>query len=358
LRDYAFCNCYRVLDRVSQYIVAEVIEKGPQDYVEVVFRVTLFNLFTKTETWELLQDELGPLRWSTYDHDKYVAVLDEAKRQGVTIYTAAFQKFPHQFEKTHHHINHLFLLENMMANEFPYKLTKAKNLADVYDYIVSYPGMGEFNTYQLLVNLSYTNILNFHRNDFVVAGCGAISGLTKMFGPSFKNQYKEDKSFAETVLRWLTDHQEVYFERLGLEFSGLGPDRLPLDVSDLEHSTCELDKYCRKAHPNIKGTSKSFRIKQVFNPKSPPSEPVLPKAWSHPKRRVPRVQQRLLKVEKRYEVQCIRNHKVDAQGNKLYHVFWVGYKDSEATWEFESSLLLDAPNAVKDYLASIKNKTR
>lgn len=44
LQNHKFCNTFRILDRGSQYLVTEVIEKGPQDLEEVTFRVLLFSL--------------------------------------------------------------------------------------------------------------------------------------------------------------------------------------------------------------------------------------------------------------------------------------------------------------------------
>lgn len=50
LQSYFFCNTFRVLDKLSQYIIREVIEKGPQNPEEIAFRIILFNSFTKIET--------------------------------------------------------------------------------------------------------------------------------------------------------------------------------------------------------------------------------------------------------------------------------------------------------------------
>jgi hypothetical protein len=45
---------YPAADRVSQYVIREVIYAGVQDPEEVVFRVLLFKFFNRVETWELL----------------------------------------------------------------------------------------------------------------------------------------------------------------------------------------------------------------------------------------------------------------------------------------------------------------
>ena len=42
LRTHRFTNCFRAADRVSQYLIANVIYTGPQEPTEIVFRTLLF----------------------------------------------------------------------------------------------------------------------------------------------------------------------------------------------------------------------------------------------------------------------------------------------------------------------------
>lgn len=66
LAKFKFTNAYRVLDRTSQYLVGEVIRKGDQSPRELFFRILIFKLFNKIETWELLRWHLGEIRYSEY----------------------------------------------------------------------------------------------------------------------------------------------------------------------------------------------------------------------------------------------------------------------------------------------------
>src|SRR5262249_18173428 len=65
LRTYKFTNAYRASDRVSQYLIRNVIyrEDLPSTAVEVFFRIMLFKLFNKIQTWELLESEIGPITY-------------------------------------------------------------------------------------------------------------------------------------------------------------------------------------------------------------------------------------------------------------------------------------------------------
>ena len=320
--------------------------------MEVVFRVVLFNLFTKIETWELLVKNLGPLTWAKYSRSSYMKVLSSAASGGMTLYTGAFIKPAPRFGYAENFRNHLCLLEVLMENDFPGKLLSAPYMADVFEYLVSFPSMGEFSAYQLMLSLSYTNVLNFHRDDFVITGPGSMSGLKKLFGRSM-DEGSRDPNFAIEVMRYLANTQKQHFKRLGLEFSGLGPKKLPMDVADIEHTLCEVDKYCRAAHPQLKG--KRTNITRNFEPSRHGSiqGSVLPSAWSHPSRKTPRIRpDKNLVIDKRYTISAIKDHKNGPDG-MVYLVYWVGYSAKDATWEPEELILADAPIALYEYKAKI-----
>ncbi|KAL0952731.1 hypothetical protein HGRIS_006962 [Hohenbuehelia grisea] len=351
LREHFFCNTFRVLDKVTQYIISEVIEKGNQSPQEVVFRVVLFNTFTKIATWELLQARIGKLTWASYKREAYADVLLDAKNSGQTLYTCAFQKPAPKFGHDDLFMNHLELLEMLMNSDLAGYIASAQYIVEIYEFIISFPGMGPFNSYQLLLNLSYTSVAHFHSNDFVVPGIGAISGLTKLFGKSFTIAYKDDPEIAPAIIRYLVRTQNSHFERLGLKFPGLGPKNLPMDVADMEHAVCEVDKYARLAHPSIKGTTNRTRMKRSgFTPASDlPKVPHTPKAWSHPKRAVERVRAEPAEINLRYVIQAIDDHRETEHGDVEYHVKWWGYGPEDSTWQAEWALLEDAPDAVAEY---------
>ena len=115
---YKFTNAYRASDRVSQYLIRHVIyrddlSKSPH---EVFFRILLFKLFNKIETWELLEGALGPITFEDYRFAAYDAVLSRAMQTGRRIYSAAYIMPPggRAFGRKAKHQNHLLLLEHMM----------------------------------------------------------------------------------------------------------------------------------------------------------------------------------------------------------------------------------------------------
>ena len=75
---HKFTNAYRASDRVSQYLIRNVIYHGDQSVSEVFFRTILFKLFNKIETWELLRSQLGEITWEGYSFDRVDLVLSDA----------------------------------------------------------------------------------------------------------------------------------------------------------------------------------------------------------------------------------------------------------------------------------------
>ena len=62
LQQYKFCNSYRVNDRVSQYLLKNVIyNENIYEDEDMLFRIILFKLFNKEATWELLVNEFGDI---------------------------------------------------------------------------------------------------------------------------------------------------------------------------------------------------------------------------------------------------------------------------------------------------------
>ncbi|KAK7440013.1 hypothetical protein VKT23_017266 [Stygiomarasmius scandens] len=352
LQEWWFCNTFRILDRVSQYLVREVIEKGSQDPTELVFRIALFSTFTKPATWELLTEELGPLEWARYKRKDYQRVLSKAKANNITLYTGSFQKPAPHFEYKDVFMNHLLLLEVMMDKDLPGKIQSAEYMAEIYEFMESLPGMGPFNTFQLLLNLSYSDVMHFSNMDFVVPGLGAVSGLVKLFGPSITRAKEADPDIEVAVIRWLARNQTDHFRRLQLK-----PPKLkgrPMDLADIEHALCEVDKYCRLAHPKIKGTSSRTELRKKYNVSDylHLPMPMIPKAWSNPKRRIERrwPDGSIPKCQKQYTVDSLLAHRRMEDKSVEFLVHWYGYdRPGDDTWEPEWSLLEDSPLVVEEY---------
>jgi hypothetical protein len=271
---YKFTNAYRASDRVSQYLIRRVIYRDdlPKSPREMFFRILVFKLFNKIETWELLERALGPITFEDYRFAAYDEVLGGAMCAGHRIYSAAYIMPPGSsaFGWRAKHQNHLMLLERMMADRLPERLAHTRSMQEGFEKLRAYPTVGDFLAYQFITDLNYSELTDFSEMDFVVPGPGARDGLRKCFAePGGLNEPE--------LIRLVADLQEQEFERLGLDFESLWGRRLQL--IDCQNLFCEVDKYARVAHPQITGKTGRARIKQKFAPKSMSIDLFYPPKW-------------------------------------------------------------------------------
>lgn len=269
LRHHRFTNCYRAADRVSQYLISQVAYQGDQHPVEVVFRTLLFKFFNRVSTWDLLQRTIGELAWSSFNHAVFDQVLTQAFNSGQRLYSAAYVIPPPRLGSVHKHSNHLSLLEHMMRDNLATKICAVRTMRDAFSFLRSYPATGDFLAFQFLIDLNYSAALDFDEMSFVVPGPGARDGLRKCFGAAATGIEAE-------LIRYVSDTQDEHFARLGLSFHGLRGR--PLQLIDCQNLFCEVSKYARVAHPQVRGISGRSRIKQRFTP-----VPERPTAWFPPK---------------------------------------------------------------------------
>lgn len=273
LTKYKFTNAYRASDRVSQYLIRNVIyESEDQTPREVFFRTVLFKLFNKIDTWELLKNEFGQIRYSEYRFDDYDRVLSRAFIAGARIYSAAYiMPAAKAFDSgPRKHSSHLRLLESMLNQHLPERLSEAASMKDAFNLLRSFPMLGDFLALQLVTDLNYSTLMNFSEQEFVVPGPGARDGIRKCF--SDMGDFNESD-----VIRWAMDRQSVEFDRLGLAFRSLWGR--PLQLIDCQNLFCETDKYARLAHPDVVGLSGRTRIKQMYRQTSRPIAYWYPPKW-------------------------------------------------------------------------------
>ena len=274
INSHRFTNVYRAADRVSQYLIRNVIynENLPDSPKEILFRILLFKLFNKIDTWELITSRIGPITYEGYNFEKYDKILMEALSKGTKIYSAAYimpsgKSF---FGYDRKHSNHLKLIEYMLEKNLDEQLVRARRMQQAFDIIKSFPSLGDFLAYQILIDINYSDLIDFPESEFVVPGPGARGGISKCFADT------GGLNFAE-IIKLVTDRQEREFERLNLTFKTLWGRRLQL--IDCQNIFCEVDKYARIKHPEIKGDSDRVKIKQKYKINATPINLWFPPKW-------------------------------------------------------------------------------
>ena len=273
LERYKFCNVYRAADRVSQYLIHDVIYTDVKaDPADMFFRIVAFRLFSQIDTWRGLVERLG--RQPVLEDlagGAFTAALDDIRRVHGKLYTHAFILCAADAYKVGaKHLNHAALLRDMFFESgLAAFLLNAQSLQAIVRRLMDFPLIGRFMSYQIAIDLNYSPLVNFDEDDFTLAGPGALRGIAKVFADTAG--YTPE----QIVLR-MVDRQEDEFARLGLDFPGLFGRRL--HAIDCQGLFCETDKYLREAAPQL--TSARSRIKAQFLPaREPPAPLFFPPKW-------------------------------------------------------------------------------
>jgi len=256
LQTYKFCNAFRASDRVSQFLIRNVIYQTGFTSEDMLLRIILFRFFSKIETWQLLEGTHSQICVATFAPDDFGETLDQALARKEAIYTNAFILCANNaYGYSRKHRNHLALVAAMLESQLPRRIATAKSLEEVYHLLIDYPLIGPFMAYQLAIDINYSELTDFDECEFTMPGPGAIRGITKCFLDL------GSRSMAG-IIHWMADGQEQEFDRLGLTFQSLFGR--PLHAIDCQNLFCEVDKYARVTFPQL--SSNRVRIKAKFKP--------------------------------------------------------------------------------------------
>ena len=162
--EYKFTNPYRAADRVSQYLIRDVMHLGGQAAYsdpnmqdlftpdEVFFRTIIFKMFNRIDTWQWLNvDVVGPTITS---YDLYIGhcnhVLKRLVDNGVPVYTSAYMtpSPPQSMGGKQKYEAHLDILQQMLAESVPDRIQQCASMAGAYAILRTYPMIGDFLAYQ------------------------------------------------------------------------------------------------------------------------------------------------------------------------------------------------------------------
>jgi len=269
---YRFTNPWRASDRVSQFLIREVIyTPQPMRAEDQITRIVLFRLLSRPATWRALEQRHGPITGATLRGQRLATSLDQLRREG-PIYTSAFilcANKAYGFDQKHR--NHIALVREMLrGGRLSRALARARSLRSVYEALGAFPLIGPFMAYQLAIDLNYSELIDFCEDEFTVPGPGAERGIRKIFPDASRHEMPR-------LIHGMVDEQEQACASLELVLPRLAAHRR-LHAIDCQNLFCELDKYARVAFPDI--TSNRTRIKARFEP-SPEAlpEPFYPPKW-------------------------------------------------------------------------------
>lgn len=272
LSQYRFTNAYRASDRVSQYLIRNVIYKAGFAPRDTLFRILIFKFFNRIETWELLNANGIGFRLKEFDWNRASAILAREMLERRTIYSAAYIMPPGRArgQRGLKHESHLGIIKEMMRSDLLDRLVDSPSMEDAYTTLRRHPLMGPFLAYQLVTDINYSELTSYDEMQFTVAGPGARSGIKKCFS-------RRDGLTDEDIIKVVAERQADEFTARGMRFSSLWGR--PLQLVDIQNLFCEVDKYSRVKHPEIQGLGERLRIKRRFTPISQKSDSM----WFPPK---------------------------------------------------------------------------
>lgn len=272
LQEYKFTNVYRACDRVSQYLIKNVIYNDLNDYSpeDVLLRILVFKVFNRIETWEYLKQHEN-IKVSNFNVKKLSETL--TRRQAThPIFSNAYMmtgSYSGYVDITSKHQVWLQMIEDeFIKKRGLVKILRTTSMEEVYNQLRDCPLIGDFLAYQYTIDFNYSPYLNFDEDSFVKAGVGAIRGIKKCFF-SYGRKY-------EDAIYFIHDHFEELQKKYGFtEFRPL-PGRHP-KLIDLQNCFCETDKYLRAKMPELKVGN--IRIKQRYKPSADGIEYYFPYKW-------------------------------------------------------------------------------
>lgn len=272
LQTYKFTNVYRACDRVSQYLIRNVIYQDLDRYTpeDVLLRILVFKVFNKIETWEYLNSE-HEITTKTFNVQQLTEAL--TKRQQTTpifsnAYMMAGSHADYKGIPSKHQVWLQMIEDRFIKEKGIQKMLKAESMAEVYAQLREYPLIGDFLSYQYTIDFNYSPYLNFDEDSFVKAGVGAVRGIKKCFA-SYGNTY-------EDAIRFTHDHLFEFQEKYGFKAFCPLPGREP-KLIDLQNCFCETDKYLRAKMPEL--IVGNVRIKQNYKPSATTIDYLFPAKW-------------------------------------------------------------------------------
>lgn len=246
LRRERFTNVYRELDPGTQYVIERILElDAPRP--DKVFNVMLYRLVGRSDTHEALGFQL----LANFDSLDMERSLKNLRMTGRPPFTAAYMVsayFSMGSSDKIENIARLFAVLHADFTAFFARVERCPSAADVHATLSSAYGFGNFLAYQVLVDLLYPlrvygnrPLLPFSVDDWASPGPGARRGIKMLLQPNTTRPFL-------CVMRWLREHQQAEFARLGLDFPYLEDadgNRIAISLANIQNCLCEFHKYVK-----------------------------------------------------------------------------------------------------------------
>ena len=232
LAKYRFCNVRREDDRVTGWIRDHI--RGPfSNHPHLWFMLCIARQINWPPTLRALINSKG---WPEDDEWRWpeaVSVMNSMKKRGEQVYTGAYmvrgpsQKGIAKAFWTMHNVLLPLWDERYLMGE---NLTDNPTLQGTTEGLQEYQGWGPFMSYQAVVDMRFTRLLENapDRLTWAAAGPGTIRGLNRLYGRKVDAPLSQEQAVKELRVLYPLVNKVV-----------------GCDFSDIPNVCCEFDKYER-----------------------------------------------------------------------------------------------------------------
>ncbi len=233
LQQYRFCNVYRELDTVTQWIARNWRHPHEQD-IHLWFAMAVARLINWPETLE----EIGyPVPWNP---KRFVQRMGARQQRKAKLFTGAYMIHA---DAVHSGTKAEYLAEGVLTPLWkdreqinPFGPNPCTFLEEFHERLMKYRDMGSFMAAQVVADLKYVPPLSLAPDwyTWAASGAGSERGLNRVLGLPVKNPWSE--------IGWFGALHELHLEIEPLirEF-----EMPALHAQDLQNCLCEFDKYER-----------------------------------------------------------------------------------------------------------------
>lgn len=233
LQTYKFTNVYRRLDRVSVELERILAKHTGAPIDEVLFNICVFRMFNWPPTYAVL----APRGWLTkWDEKKTVKLLKERAKEhqvftGAYIITNSGSTRP-KIELCCEALTALWKDRQKLAKQ----ICESKSLEKSAELLRQYPMIGAFVAYELVSDLRWTKLLSGAKDidTWANVGPGADRGLRWLLYGKAKGTPKVGQKKGLELMVHLLDITRKE-----------NPTGEPIELREIEHVCCEIDKYLR-----------------------------------------------------------------------------------------------------------------